>query len=321
MPTPKAAKSLLDYFNTVGGDVLGAPESVYNSIRHPYNTNVQPLQDLAAQSRQQFSTGHPVKGTLSAIESGVPVFGPMAAGIGNNIQNGEYSKALGHLTAAGGLAYALPALQEEAGSGLASSVAKRVGALRLAEQAGKDAVNTRVNSLIQELQKPDLRSEEQRAYSPKPFQRPSAPEEQAITPNERGIGPVTTDNPHNAAFPHVVPPRGLNEVQAGIYQAPKTPYLIPGQHPASSGGISRIQSLVDAYLPSQKPNYYQNLLDENPVVGTQLSDADAARIVSGPSTFPPVPYKGLHPASSGGQQFYHDIVEKMLNDMGHEDEE
>lgn len=105
---PSGLKQLAQGFGTLGGDILGIPAGAYNAVRHPYNSFIQPLQDIAGQSRGDFKSGHPILGALSAAESGLPVVGPIVNNLTNLARSGHYGQGLGHLASLLGTAALAP---------------------------------------------------------------------------------------------------------------------------------------------------------------------------------------------------------------------
>jgi hypothetical protein len=110
-PDSLKGKPDLNVLNEIGGTVLGTPGALYNTVAHPYNSVVQPLDDLANQGKQEWNNGHKVMGAVHSAESGMPVIGPLANTIGQQISAGNYSGAVG--TGIGAVAPA--AFGEEAG--------------------------------------------------------------------------------------------------------------------------------------------------------------------------------------------------------------
>jgi len=118
---PNWTKQPLGALGAAGSVGLGVPGGIFNSIAHPVNSFLNPLQDLYNQAKEENQNGLTLPGIVHSAESAVPILGPMVNGLTNQVQKGDIGPAIGSgLTQAG-----LAATGDEAGD-IAGGVAKPI---------------------------------------------------------------------------------------------------------------------------------------------------------------------------------------------------
>src|ERR1700693_3750816 len=82
-------QQMSNFMNTGADTLMSVPSGIAQTVMHPYKSLIAPLNALTDQANREVQTS-PNLGILHYVEGTVPVLGPLANQVENQVRSGNY---------------------------------------------------------------------------------------------------------------------------------------------------------------------------------------------------------------------------------------